>query len=90
MKELKYSKTSFITKKIILKYAEKLEIGVVISSLRICNYRGRVDSRARECENPAYFVILTHNCDLGAPTIPQITEKWCIFVSLVRIVVLFL
>ena len=49
----------------------------------------RVDSRARECENPAYFVILAQNCDLGAPTIPQSTEKWCIFVSFVRIVVLF-
>ena len=49
----------------------------------------RVDSRARECENPAYFVILAQNCDLGAPTIPQSTEKWRIFVSFVRIVVLF-
>ena len=48
-----------------------------------------MDSRARECENPAYFVILAHNCDLGAPTIPQSTEKWCIFVSFVRFVVLF-
>ena len=48
----------------------------------------RVDSRVRECENPAYFVILAHNCDLGAPTIPQSTEKWRIFVSFVRIVVL--
>ena len=51
--------------------------------------RNRVDSRARECENPAYFVILAQNCDLGAPTIPQSTEKWRIFVSFVRIVVLF-
>ena len=49
----------------------------------------RVDSRARECENPAYFVILAQNCDLGAPTIPQSTEKWRIFVSFVRVVVLF-
>ena len=48
-----------------------------------------MDSRARECENPAYFVILAQNCDLGAPTIPQSTEKWRIFVSFVRIVVLF-
>ena len=48
-----------------------------------------MDSRARECENPAYFVILAHNCDLGAPTILQSTEKWRIFVSIVRIVVLF-
>ena len=51
--------------------------------------KGRVDSRARECENPAYFVILAQNCDLGAPTIPQSTEKWRIFVSFVRVVVLF-
>ena len=43
----------------------------------------------RECENPAYFVILAHNCDLGPPTIPQSTEKWRIFVSFVGIVVLF-
>ena len=35
------------------------------------------------------FVILAHNCDLGAPTIPQNTEKWRIFVSFVRIVVLY-
>ena len=35
------------------------------------------------------FVILAQNCDLGAPTIPQSTEKWRIFVSFVRIVVLF-
>ena len=49
----------------------------------------RVGSRARECENPAYFVILAHNCDLGVPTIPQSTEKWRIFVSFVRIVILF-
>ena len=49
----------------------------------------RVDSRARECENPAYFVILAQNCDLGAPTIPQSTEKWLVFVSFVRVVVLF-
>ena len=49
----------------------------------------RVDSRARECETPAYFVILAQNCDLGAPTIPQSTEKWRIFVSFVRVVVLF-
>ena len=49
----------------------------------------RVDSRARECENPAYFVILAHNCDLGAPTILQSTKKWRIFVSYVRTVVLF-
>ena len=48
-----------------------------------------MDSRARECENPAYFVILAQNFDLGAPTIPQTTEKWRIFVSFVRIVVLF-
>ena len=48
-----------------------------------------MDSRARECENPAYFVILGQNCDLGALTIPQSTEKWRIFVSLVRVVVLF-
>ena len=48
-----------------------------------------MDSRARECENPAYFVILAHNCDLGAPTIPQSTKKLRIFVSYVRIVVLF-
>ena len=48
-----------------------------------------MDSRARECENPAYFVILAQNCDLGAPTIPQSTDKWRIFVSFVRIVVLF-
>ena len=39
-----------------------------------------MESRARECENPAYFVILAQNCDLGAPTIPQSTEKWRIFV----------
>ena len=52
-------------------------------------YMYRVDSRARECENPAYFVILARNSDLGAPTIPQSTEKWCILVSFVRIVVLF-
>ena len=56
-------------------------------SVHVVNYR--VDSRARECENPAYFVILALNCDLGAPTIPQSTEKWRIFVSFVRIVVLF-
>ena len=48
-----------------------------------------MDSRARECENPAYFVILAQNCDLGAPTIPQSTEKWRIFVSFVRVVALF-
>ena len=24
-----------------------------------------MDSRARECENPAYFVILARNCDLA-------------------------
>ena len=48
-----------------------------------------MDSRARECENPAYFVILSQNCDLGAPAIPQSTEKWRIFVSFVRVVVLF-
>ena len=48
-----------------------------------------MDSRARECENPAYFVILAHNCDLGASTITQSTKKWRIFVSYVRIVVLF-
>ena len=48
-----------------------------------------MESRARECENPAYSVILAHNCDLGALTIPQSTEKWRIFVSFVRIVVLF-
>ena len=48
-----------------------------------------MDSRAQECENPAYFVILARNCDHGAPTIPQSTEKWRIFVSFVRIVVLF-
>ena len=44
----------------------------------------RVDSRARECENPTYFVILAHNCDLGAPKITQSTKKWRIFVSYVR------
>ena len=54
-----------------------------------CSLVCRVDSRARECENPAYFVILAQNCDLGAPTIPQSTEKWRIFVSFVRVVVLF-
>ena len=48
-----------------------------------------MDSRARDCENPAYFVIFAHNCDLGAPIIPLSTEKWRIFVSFVRIVVLF-
>ena len=48
-----------------------------------------MDSRARECENPAYLVILAHNCDLGEPMIPQSTKKWRIFVSYVRIVVLF-
>ena len=43
----------------------------------------------RECENHAYFVILAHICDLGAPTVLQNTEKWRILVSFVHIVVLF-
>ena len=48
-----------------------------------------MDSRARECENPAYFVILALNFNLGALTIPQSTEQWRIFVISGRIVVPF-
>ena len=63
--------------------------GHLLTLASLSSVQSRVDSRARECENPAYFVILAHNCDLGAPTIPQSTEKWRVFVSFVRIVLLF-
>ena len=63
--------------------------GHLLTLASLSSVQSRVDSRARECENPAYFVIWAHNCDLGAPTIPQSTEKWRVFVSFVRIVHLF-
>ena len=51
-------------------------------------YSYRVASRARECDNYAYFAILARNFELAAKEIAQSAELRRIFVSSMRISVL--